>query len=40
MAAGILNQKLSHQEVIDTTTRVQTQFTELVLGVLERFASA
>jgi purine-nucleoside phosphorylase len=37
MAAGILNQKLSHQEVIDTTTRVQKEFTELVLGVLERF---
>jgi purine-nucleoside phosphorylase len=37
MAAGILDQKLSHQEVIDTTTRVQQQFTDLVLGVLARF---
>jgi len=36
MAAGILKQKLTHQEVIDTTTRVQKQFTELVLGVLKR----
>ena len=38
MAAGILDQKLSHQEVIDTTTRVQKEFTNLVLGILERFA--
>jgi len=36
MAAGILKQKLTHQEVIDTTTRVQKQFTALVLGVLKR----
>jgi len=36
MAAGILKQKLTHQEVIDTTTRVQKQFTDLVLGVLKR----
>ena len=40
MAAGILQQKLTHQEVMDTTTRVQAQFTALVLGILERFASA
>jgi purine-nucleoside phosphorylase len=39
MAAGILKQKLSHQEVIDTTTRVQKEFTALVLGVLERFTA-
>jgi len=38
MAAGILEQKLTHQEVMDTTARVQKEFTELVLGVLERFA--
>jgi purine-nucleoside phosphorylase len=37
MAAGVLNQKLSHQEVMDTTTRVQKQFTNLILGVLARF---
>ena len=36
MAAGILKQKLTHQEVIDTTTRVQKQFTDLVLGVLKK----
>ncbi|HYO79089.1 MAG TPA: purine-nucleoside phosphorylase [Thermoanaerobaculia bacterium] len=40
MAAGILKQKLTHQEVIDTTTRVQEQFTRLVLGVLDRFSRA
>ena len=39
MAAGILKQKLTHEEVMDTTQRVQSQFTELVLGVLARFAS-
>jgi purine-nucleoside phosphorylase len=39
MAAGILKQKLTHQEVMDTTARVQEQFTGLVLGILERFAS-
>jgi purine-nucleoside phosphorylase len=38
MAAGILKQKLTHQEVMDTTARVEKRFTELVLGVLERFA--
>lgn len=38
MAAGILKQKLLHQEVMDTTARVQAEFTKLVLGVLERFA--
>jgi purine nucleoside phosphorylase len=36
MAAGILPQKLTHQEVMDTTARVQTEFTGLVLGVLDR----
>lgn len=36
MAAGILKQKLMHQEVMETTARVQTEFTGLVLGVLER----
>jgi purine-nucleoside phosphorylase len=38
MAAGILKQKLTHQEVMDTTARVQKEFTGLVLGVLARFA--
>lgn len=39
MAAGILKQKLHHQEVMDTTARVQKQFTALVLGVLQRLGS-
>ena|SRR5687768_318440 len=34
MAAGILKQKLTHQEVMDTTARVQKEFTALVLGVI------
>mgnify|MGYP006196196569 CR=1 FL=1 len=38
MAAGILKQKLNHQEVIDTTTRVQAEFTRLVLGVIGALA--
>src|SRR3954447_14426828 len=38
MAAGILKQKLTHQEVMDTTARVQAEFTALVLGCLQRFA--
>jgi purine-nucleoside phosphorylase len=38
MAAGILKQKLHHQEVMDTTARVQKEFTALVLGVLSRMA--
>jgi len=37
MAAGILKQKLTHVEVMDTTTRVQKEFTGLVLGVLGRW---
>ncbi|HUP63362.1 MAG TPA: purine-nucleoside phosphorylase [Thermoanaerobaculia bacterium] len=37
MAAGILNQKLTHEEVMETTQRVQKQFTALVLGVIGRF---
>jgi purine-nucleoside phosphorylase len=40
MAAGILKQKLTHQEVIDTTNRVQKEFTALVLGILKRFGAA
>jgi purine-nucleoside phosphorylase len=37
MAAGVIKQKLTHQEVMDTTQRVQKEFTGLVLGVLARF---
>jgi purine-nucleoside phosphorylase len=39
MAAGILKQKLSHQEVMDTTARVQKEFTALVLGVLQKLGA-
>ncbi len=39
MAAGILKQKLTHQEVMETTARVQNDFTALVLGCLQRFGS-
>ena len=38
MAAGILKQKLTHQEVMETTARVQSDFTELVLGIVKRLA--
>ena len=38
MAAGILKQKLTHQEVMDTTAMVQETFTKLVLGVLGKMA--
>ncbi len=40
MAAGILDQKLTHQEVMDTTARVQKEFTGLVLGVLQKLGEA
>jgi purine-nucleoside phosphorylase len=40
MAAGILKQKLTHQEVMDTTARVQKEFTALVLGVLASLGEA
>lgn len=40
MAAGILKQKLTHQEVMDTTVRVQQEFTNFVLGILDRFAQS
>ncbi|HEX2834482.1 MAG TPA: purine-nucleoside phosphorylase [Thermoanaerobaculia bacterium] len=39
MAAGILKQKLTHQEVMDTTQRVQGEFTKLVLGCIARLAA-
>jgi len=35
MAAGILDQPLSHDEVIETTERVKSKFLNLVLGVIE-----
>jgi purine-nucleoside phosphorylase len=39
MAAGILKQKLDHKEVMETTARVQKEFTALVLGVLGRLGA-
>lgn len=38
MAAGILKQKLSHVEVMETGKRVEKDFTRLILGVLEKLA--
>ena len=38
MAAGVLKQKLHHQEVMDTAKRVEKDFTALVVGILERLA--
>ncbi len=34
MAAGILPQKLTHEEVMDTTARVEKDFCELLLGIV------
>ena len=39
MAAGILPQKLTHAEVMETTNRVKETFTALVLGVLQKMAA-
>lgn len=36
MAAGILKQKLTHEEVMETTQRVQGEFTNLVLGIVQK----
>jgi purine-nucleoside phosphorylase len=36
MAAGVLKQKLHHQEVMDTAARAANRFTALILGILER----
>ncbi len=36
MAAGILDQPLSHEEVVETANRVKTTFTQLVKGILAR----
>ncbi len=36
MAAGILPQKLSHVEVMETGKRVEKDFTRLILGVLKK----
>jgi purine-nucleoside phosphorylase len=36
MAAGILDQPLSHAEVMETTERVKPKFLKLVLGIIEQ----
>lgn len=36
MAAGILDQPLSHEEVIDTTNQVREKFLGLVLGIIPK----
>ena len=38
MAAGVLKQKLHHQEVMDTAARVQKDFTALMIGILEKLS--
>jgi purine-nucleoside phosphorylase len=40
MAAGILDQLLSHEEVLETTARVMGQFVALLRAVLPRIASS
>jgi purine-nucleoside phosphorylase len=37
MAAGVFKQKLTHQEVMDTTQRVEKEFTSLVLALIYCF---
>lgn len=36
MAAGILDQPLSHEEVIETTERVKQQFLQLIVGIIPK----
>lgn len=38
LAAGILDQPISHEEVLETGARVRTQFTALLRGVVPRIA--
>ena len=38
MAAGMLPQKLTHTEVMETTARVAGEFTELMRGVVGKLA--
>jgi purine-nucleoside phosphorylase len=39
MAAGILDKKLDHTEVLETTTKVEKEFTNLLLGILAELES-
>jgi purine-nucleoside phosphorylase len=36
MAAGMLDQPLSHEEVMETTERVKPQFLQLILGIIAK----
>ena len=38
MAAGVVEQPLSHIEVMETTERVKTKFVELVKTLVEQYA--
>lgn len=40
MAAGILPQKLTHQEVLDTTKQVENTFCSLLTGIIPQLAAA
>ncbi|HJT16259.1 MAG TPA: purine-nucleoside phosphorylase [Thermoanaerobaculia bacterium] len=37
MAAGVLKQKLHHQEVMDTAARAGAEFSRLIVAILQRF---
>jgi purine-nucleoside phosphorylase len=39
MAAGILSQRLTHQEVLDTTKRVEDTFSALLAGIIPRLGT-
>ena len=39
MAAGVLKQKLHHQEVMDTTARVEKEFVGLLLGLIRKLGN-
>jgi purine-nucleoside phosphorylase len=40
MAAGILPQKVTHQQVLDTTEKVRGKFVSLLQGIIPRLGEA
>jgi purine-nucleoside phosphorylase len=40
MAAGVLNEKINHEEVMETGKRVEKQFTELLTSLVPQIAVA
>jgi purine-nucleoside phosphorylase len=40
MAAGVLNEKINHEEVMETGKRVEKQFTELLASLVPQIAVA